>query len=81
MKGVLRKPIHKLAKLNVVDEPAVSRNEIPKEKKAIEALFSDKDFCAAPYSQFVEWYIPKEDVPAALELTAKAAAKNNSKED
>ena len=51
-----------------------------KTKKEVDALFQDEKFCAAPYLQFVELYMPKEDAPAALKLTAEASAKNNAKE-
>lgn len=50
-----------------------------KTKDEIEALFHDKDFMAADKLQFVEVYMPRDDAPRALVLTAAASAKNNAK--
>lgn len=50
-----------------------------KTKNEVDALFKDKKFCSAPYLQFVELYIPKQDAPEALKLTAEASARNNAK--
>ena len=50
-----------------------------KTKDELHALFEDKTFSSAPYLQFVELYMPKEDAPAALKITAEASARNNAK--
>lgn len=50
-----------------------------KTKDEVNELFADKDFQAAQQLQFVELYIPKEDAPRALVLTAEASAKNNAR--
>jgi len=50
-----------------------------KTKSELDSLFADKTFSSAPYLQFVELYMPKEDAPAALMMTAEASAKNNAK--
>ncbi|CAK7207353.1 hypothetical protein SEUCBS139899_010163 [Sporothrix eucalyptigena] len=47
--------------------------------KELESLLADKDFIAAKRLQFVELYMPKEDAPKALVLTAEASAKANAK--
>ncbi|KAM3069965.1 hypothetical protein ACMFMG_003999 [Clarireedia jacksonii] len=51
-----------------------------KTKDQVHELFNDKEFNAAECLQFVELYIPKEDAPRALVLTAEASAKNNAKQ-
>lgn len=51
-----------------------------KTKDQVHELFEDKKFNAADYLQFVELYMPKEDGPRALKLTAEASAKTNAKE-
>jgi pyruvate decarboxylase len=51
-----------------------------KTKAQVHELFEDKKFNAAECLQFVELYIPKEDAPRALKLTAEASAKTNSKQ-
>jgi pyruvate decarboxylase len=50
-----------------------------KTRDELEALFKDSDFNAAKYLQFVEVYMPKEDAPRALVMTAEASAKVNAK--
>ena len=50
-----------------------------KTKDEVNKLFADKDFNAAKSLQFVELYVPKEDAPRALMLTAEASARNNAK--
>ncbi|KAK6582650.1 hypothetical protein PZA11_005058 [Diplocarpon coronariae] len=52
-----------------------------KTKAGAEELFRDDAFKAADVLQFVEVYIPKDDAPRGLKLTAEAAAKNNSRLD
>ncbi|CZS92581.1 hypothetical protein WAI453_006678 [Rhynchosporium graminicola] len=49
-------------------------------KDEVEKLFHDAEFNSADVLQFVEIYIPKEDAPRGLKLTAEAAAKNNAKQ-
>jgi pyruvate decarboxylase len=51
-----------------------------KTKDQVNELLEDKHFNAAKYLQFVELYIPKEDAPRALKLTAEASAKTNAKQ-
>ncbi|KAJ5093050.1 Pyruvate decarboxylase [Penicillium angulare] len=40
-------------------------------------LFADQSFCVSDDLQLVEVYMPRDDAPAALKLTAEAAAKRN----
>lgn len=51
-----------------------------KTKDQVHELFEDNNFNAAEQLQFVELYIPKEDAPRALKLTAEASAKTNAKQ-
>ncbi|KAI9794671.1 MAG: Pyruvate decarboxylase 1 [Candelina submexicana] len=51
-----------------------------KTKKELHDLFNDEEFSGAPYIQFVELYVPKEDAPIALKLTAEASARTNAKQ-
>ncbi|KAL2010253.1 hypothetical protein VTN00DRAFT_6060 [Thermoascus crustaceus] len=44
----------------------------------IESLFADPEFSSAPYFQLVELYMPRDDAPTSLKLTAEAAAKRNA---
>ncbi|MCJ1226353.1 Pyruvate decarboxylase 1 [Toensbergia leucococca] len=60
-------------------DPKHSKTFQVKTKQELHDLFNDKEFSAAPYLQFVELYMPKEDVPKALKLTAEASAKLNAK--
>jgi pyruvate decarboxylase len=50
-----------------------------KTKQDVHKLFEDENFSSAPYLQLVELYMPKQDAPNALKLTAEASAKNNAK--
>jgi pyruvate decarboxylase len=50
-----------------------------KTKSELDSLLADKTFSSAPYLQFVELYMPKEDAPVALKATAKASATTNAK--
>lgn len=59
--------------------PRNSRIYQVKNKQEAEDLFTDKAFAQAEVLQFVELYMPKEDVPQALKLTAEASAENNAK--
>lgn len=49
-----------------------------KTQKEIRDLFNDKEFKAANVLQLVEVFIPKEDAPGALKMTAQASAKANA---
>jgi pyruvate decarboxylase len=51
-----------------------------KTKAQVHDLFEDKEFNAAEYLQLVELYIPKEDAPRALKLTAEASARTNARQ-
>jgi len=51
-----------------------------KTKAAVNQLFADEAFNAAEVLQFVELYIPRDDAPRALKLTAEASAANNAKQ-
>ena len=51
-----------------------------KTKDETEALFHDEAFNSADVLQFVELYMPKDDAPRALKLTAEMSAKINAKE-
>ncbi len=48
-----------------------------KTKDELEALMTDDEFNAAKCLQFVELYMPREDAPRALIMTAESAAKHN----
>ncbi|MCJ1318554.1 Pyruvate decarboxylase 1 [Xylographa vitiligo] len=61
-------------------DPKKSKTYQVKTKQEIHNLFNDKHFSSAPYIQFVELYMEREDAPIALKLTAEASAKNNAKE-
>lgn len=52
-----------------------------KTKDEVEKLFTDETFIKADVLQFVELYMPKEDAPRALVLTAEASAKVNAKKE
>ncbi|KAL1953142.1 hypothetical protein VTO42DRAFT_3556 [Malbranchea cinnamomea] len=43
-------------------------------------LFRDKEFASAKQLQLVELYLPREDAPASLRLTAERAAQTNREE-
>ena len=59
--------------------PANSKTYTVKTKQEAEDLFNNQTFAKADKLQFVELYMPKEDAPKALKLTAEASAKNNAK--
>lgn len=61
-------------------DPKKSKTYQVKTKQEAEDLFNDKEFSCAPFLQFVELYMPKEDAPKALKLTAEASAKTNAKQ-
>ncbi|KAB8532576.1 hypothetical protein FH972_025521 [Carpinus fangiana] len=50
-----------------------------KTKDQLRKLLVDKEFAEASKLRFVELYMPKEDAPTALQMTAEASAKNNAK--
>ncbi|CAJ2508582.1 Uu.00g136080.m01.CDS01 [Anthostomella pinea] len=56
-----------------------ARKYVVKTKDELEALLTDKDFNERKGMRFVELYMPKEDAPRSLQLTAEASAKNNAK--
>ncbi|KAL8915613.1 MAG: hypothetical protein Q9172_006845 [Xanthocarpia lactea] len=60
--------------------PENSKTYQVKTKQEAEDLFNDKEFAAGGKLQFVELFMPKEDAPKALKLTAEASAKNNAKQ-
>ncbi|EER26353.1 pyruvate decarboxylase, putative [Coccidioides posadasii C735 delta SOWgp] len=47
-------------------------------KQELLDLFANKEFAAAEVLQLVELYMPLEDAPAALRLTAEASARRNA---
>jgi len=55
------------------------RKFVIKTKDELEKLLTDKEFNEAGGLQFVELWMPKEDAPRALKITAETAAKNNAK--
>ncbi|MCJ1470293.1 Pyruvate decarboxylase 1 [Pseudocyphellaria aurata] len=61
-------------------DPKKSKTFQVRTTQEAEDLFNDKEFSSAPFLQFVEIYMPKEDVPKALKLTAAASAALNAKE-
>jgi len=60
-------------------DPKNSKTYQVRSKQETDELFKDEEFCAAKYIQFVELYMPKDDAPIALKLTAEQAARNNAK--
>lgn len=48
-----------------------------KTREELNQLFADEDFNVSKKLRFVELYMPRDDVPVALTLTADAAAKRN----
>ncbi|KAL8940304.1 MAG: hypothetical protein Q9211_002348 [Gyalolechia sp. 1 TL-2023] len=60
--------------------PHNSKTYQVKNKQEAEDLFTDKTFAQAEVLQFVELYMPKEDAPKALKLTAEASARTNAKQ-
>ncbi|KAJ4317958.1 hypothetical protein N0V84_007099 [Fusarium piperis] len=50
-----------------------------KTKNELNDLLVDEEFKAADCLQFVELYMPREDAPRALIMTAEASAKNNAR--
>lgn len=56
-----------------------SRKFTVKTKDELNGLLTNEDFIAADTLQFVELYMPKEDAPRGLVMTAEASAQNNAK--
>ena len=52
---------------------------VVKTKDELNKLLTDTDFQAAKTLQFVELYIPREDAPRALLMTAEASSQLNAK--
>ncbi|KAH0166166.1 pyruvate decarboxylase, partial [Aureobasidium melanogenum] len=50
-----------------------------KTRDELDQLMADDNFNAAPYLQFVELFMPKDDAPEALKLSASAAERRNKK--
>lgn len=59
---------------------ASSKTYQVKSKQEAEDLFNDEGFAKAEKLQFVELYMPKEDAPRALKMTAEASARVNAKQ-
>ncbi|KAJ5674109.1 Pyruvate decarboxylase [Penicillium macrosclerotiorum] len=49
-----------------------------KTRDELTKLFADQAFCSSQTLQLVELYMPRDDAPAALKLTAEAAAERNA---
>ncbi|MCJ1291557.1 Pyruvate decarboxylase 1 [Xylographa carneopallida] len=60
-------------------DPKKSKSYQVRTKQELHDLFNDKHFSSAPYIQFVELYMEREDAPIALKLTAEASARNSAK--
>lgn len=75
-----------ITRWNYTDIPAVfgakegqSQKFVIKTKNELERLLKDKDFNEYKGLQFVELWMPKDDAPRALKLTAEISAKTNSR--
>ncbi len=55
------------------------RKFVIKTRTELEKLLTDREFNDASGLQFVELWMPKDDAPRALKITAEIAAKNNAK--
>ncbi|OAX81058.1 pyruvate decarboxylase [Emergomyces africanus] len=60
-------------------KPNTFKTHSVKTKEELTTLFADESFSSAKVLQLVELHMPKEDAPAALRLTAEAAAKVNTR--
>ncbi|KAL7951184.1 pyruvate decarboxylase [Trichoderma barbatum] len=67
------------ALVDVFGGSKTAKKFVVKTKESLEELLTDPTFNAAECLQFVELYMPKEDAPRALIMTAEASAKNNAK--
>ncbi|KAI0121650.1 pyruvate decarboxylase [Xylariales sp. AK1849] len=56
-----------------------TKKYVVKTKEEVEKLLTDKDFNERKGMRFVEIYMPKEDAPRSLKVTAEASARNNAK--
>jgi len=61
-------------------DPKKSKTFQVRTKQDVHDLFEDKEFSSAPYIQLVELYMPKDDAPLVLKLTAETSAKTNARE-
>jgi pyruvate decarboxylase len=52
-----------------------------KTKDEVESLFADESFNASDKLRLVELYMPRDDAPEALKMTAQAAEKRNSEKE
>lgn len=57
------------------------RKFVVKTRGQLEKLLADAEFNEAGGLQFVELWMPKEDAPRALKVTAEIAARNNARID
>jgi pyruvate decarboxylase len=55
------------------------RKFVIKTRTELETLLTDRAFNEAGGLQFVELWMPKDDAPRALKITAEIAARNNAK--
>ncbi|KAI1207424.1 pyruvate decarboxylase [Annulohypoxylon truncatum] len=55
-----------------------AKSYVVKTRGELEALLTDKDFNERKGLRFVELYMPREDAPKSLMLTAEASAKRNA---
>ncbi|KAI0474990.1 pyruvate decarboxylase [Xylariaceae sp. FL0804] len=60
------------------DEATGTRKHAVRTAAELEALLTDPDFSDRPGLRFVELYMPREDAPRSLQMTAEASAKTNS---
>ncbi|RYP30067.1 hypothetical protein DL767_006418 [Monosporascus sp. MG133] len=60
-------------------EAGGARTYAVRTKDELSRLLDDGDFNERPGLRFVEVYMPRDDAPAALKLTAEASARNNAK--
>lgn len=75
-----------ISKWKYIDVPTVFgateeqvRKFVIKTKDELERLLNDKDFNDAAGLQLVELWMPKDDAPRALKITAEISAKNNAR--
>ncbi|KAI9834213.1 MAG: hypothetical protein M1819_003051 [Sarea resinae] len=61
--------------------PDKSKTYTIKSRQELEALFGNEEFNTAKKIRFVELYMPKDDAPKALKLTAESARARNAKLD
>jgi pyruvate decarboxylase len=54
---------------------------VVKTKSELNKLLANEDFCQSNKLQFVELWMPKEDAPRALKITAELSAKNNAQQE